>query len=158
MPSGKLQSALRDLLCCSTSRTAQCVVGPAMDHNILLRLLLREREDEADHLLGKLKHMAMPADEERGSENLFSHIGASRFTLWGQRLQAKTTLLAIFCIIFCSTFFCVYLKVMLKDIWDREEGGGPRGLVCPNQKGVPLGVRCISAPSGRVLHEQCATT
>lgn len=67
-------------------------------------------------------------DEERGNENLLSHIGASRFNLWGQRLQGKATLPAVFCIILCSAFFCVYWKVTLKDIWDREEGGGFSGL------------------------------
>jgi len=41
-PSRELRSALRDLLCCSTSRTAQRMVGSVVDHDVLLRLLLRE--------------------------------------------------------------------------------------------------------------------
>lgn len=39
---------------------------------------------------------------------------------------------AIFCIIFCFTFFCACLKFMVKDIWDREE-------VLVLQKGLLLG-------------------
>lgn len=63
-------------------------------------------------------------DEEKGSEKLLSQIGPSRLNLWSQRLQAKISLCAVFCIFFCSTFSHVYLKVTLKDIWDREERGG----------------------------------
>lgn len=72
----------------------------------------------------------------------------------GSEAVSKKTLRPIFCIIFCSTFFRVYLKVKLKDIWDMEEVP----VVCANQKGLLLGARCISAPSGRVPHEQRATT
>lgn len=86
-------------------------------------------------------------DEERGNENLLSHIGASRFSLWGQRLLAKTS------IIFCSTFFCVCLKVIVKDIWEREEGGGSRA-----SERTTFRCKVYFSTTWRVLHEQCPVT
>lgn len=84
--SGKLQSALRELLCCSTSRTVQRVVRSAMDQCPLMFAAQGVLRWSKPFAWGSSNTWLCQPDEERGSENLLSHIGASRFNLWGQKL------------------------------------------------------------------------